>query len=366
MPTFNEAVKESGRLSLCALFAANEAVNALLSPIAGDSGGLYPLTSGLRRQLCSDDPANDPTPDVPFPGGQCPGTKYGAFMTGQVPPNAPVNFEAIMFGPVLYNAALPPVPEVTGCNEGSSWKRFSLTGGPGSDTVTWTGCDATFQVTALNPLNGGANNCGDPSPTPPGPPGNIDYGDDITYNIDDSTQITVPINFTFAPAYVALNGNFNIPVKFNVGGVDFDGEVTVSPEFNFDFSPAIGEPGIGTPDNPTGIGQPGGGAEPLPGADEMESTIIGVLVFSTLSLGIEQSSIIFLNGPDIYVPRLASVQFAIKTSDSIGWTADQDVKNLESYIPCPVPQGAIAVRVSPMPGVQSQFTAVRGIPLTTF
>jgi len=366
MPSFNEAVQESGRLALCALFATNEAVNALISPIAGDSLGLYPLTSGLRRKLCSDDPANDPTYEPPFSGGQCPDTRYlftwdrfqdGAFIGSS-------SFDAL--GPlnvVRQGFAGPGDPP--DCGEGGSFTTILMTTGGAPITLN-SGCNVSISNLYVSPLFGGSDDCGDPPPPPLGEPTNVEYGDEITYNIDESTDITVPINFIFAPVYVDLDGSINVPVTFDVGGVNFNGELTVSPEFNFEFSPTIGQPGPGSPDDPDGIGEPGGGAEPIENPEDLESTIVGVLVYSDIDSEADPSGILFVNGPDLYVPRVASVQFAIKTKDSIGRTPDQDVKNLECYVPCPAPQGAIAVRVSPMPGVQSRFTAVRSKPLTTF
>jgi len=366
MPTFSEAVEESGRLALCALFATNEAVNALVSPILGDSGGLYPLTSGLRRKLCSDDPANDPQPEVPFTGGQCAGTIYQIEWTINDPGNPPNNQINDRPGPLSLSRALNPDDTSEGCPEGLSFNRYTMLSG-GTPLGLGSGCGVTVTNIVITPLFGGPDNCGDPDPEPPGPPGDITYeGPDITYNIDGDTTITVPISFIFSPAYVNLDGSINVPVKFDVGGVDFNGEISVSPEFNFEFNPGGIGTGPGTVDDPDGIGEPGEPSDPVDDPEEGTLPIVGVLVYSDIDPDASPSGILFPGGPNIYAPRVASVQFLIKTADSTGWTPDQDVKNLECYVPCPAPQGAIAVRVSPMPGVQSRFSAVRGKPLTSF
>lgn len=372
MPTFSEAVQESGRLALCALFAGNEAVNALLSPLTGDSLGLYPLTSGLRRKLCSDDPANDPVYVPPFEGGQCDAPYLVDFdikaEDGGVIGGGPVLTNGPIAGvrSVPLNNATPPLNSLevgshgslnfvgtcdTTSNTGFQWRQVSTVIGGSIELLSVTPC--------------GANDCGDPPP-PPAEPGPITTNPpDITYNIDGDTTITVPISFTFSPAYVALDGSINIPVNFDVGGVDFNGEVTVSPEFNFEFNPGGIDRGPGTVDDPDGIGSPGIPSVPPALPPENTLPIIGVLVYSDIDSDFGPSGIFFDAGPDIYVPRVASVKFAIRTADSIGWTADQDVKNLESYIPCPALQGAIAVRVQAAPGVTSRFTPVRGRLLTT-
>jgi len=357
MPTFSEAVQESGRLALCALFAGNEAVNALISPIAGDSFGLYPLTSGLRRKLCSDDPNNDPQLELPFEGGQCEGTTYLITWTVNAPGSPPNNQSNDRIGPLTLSRALEPGDAEAECDEGLTFNRYTMLSAQ-TPLGLGSGCGVTVTNIQVSPLFGAPDNCGDPPPPPVGPPAPVFYeAPDITYNIDGDTTITVPIAFTFSPVYVALDGSLNIPVTFDVGGVEFSGEVTVSPEFNFNFSPkGVGTgPGV-TDDDPTGT--------PIP-EDEDETTIIGVLVFSTVTGKNAATVLDSENGPDFYVPRIASVQFAIKTGNSIGWTSDQDVKNLECYVPCPAPQGAIAVRVTPAPGFSNTFTPVRAKPLTT-
>jgi len=371
MVSFSEAVQESGRLALCALFAGNEAVNALLSPLTGDSLGLYPLTSGLRRKLCSDDPGNDPVYEPLFEGGQCPtlynvGISY-TFVSGFCGNDIPATevFQNSVQGPISVVTNNSTTPDPGGICDGYSYTTIQLLNASGS-VVAQRGSGLGIRLNGITPVrsDAGVDNCGDPPP-PPGVPGPITYeGDDITYNIDESTDITVPISFVFSPAYVDLDGSINVPVNFDVGGVEFNGTVEVSPEFNFEFNPGGISTGPGTVDDPDGIGEPGEPSDPVDDPEEGTLPIIGVLVYSDIDPDGDPSGILFQNGPNIYVPRLASVQFLIKTADSTGWTPDQDVKNLECYVPCPALQGAIAVRVSPVRGVTSRFSPVRGRLLT--
>lgn len=373
MVTFSEAVQRSGRLALCALFATNEAVNALISPIAGDSLGLYPLTRGLRRQLCSDDPDNDPVYEPPFEGGQCPDVVYRPFVTTVNPST----------GAVIGEFDRPPgvgpwriVP--TGSNPcadpctfpGDTCFDQALQSGDGSTTTTLAaGCaqfrswqSIRFEVVSGTEPPGG---CGDPPP-PLGPPGPVEFGDDITYNIDDSTDITVPINFVFAPIYAALDGTLNVPVTFDVGGLEFTGEVTVAPEFNFEFKPTLSPTPTPKPDNPDDLEDEDGEPQPPTPEPEEGSAIVGVIVRSSI-VGEQKSTAIATTGmPTIYAPRVASVKFAINAGAVTAWTSDLDVKNLDCYVPCPAPQGAAAVSVTPMPGFSCSFTPVRGKPLTDF
>lgn len=371
MPSFSEAVQESGRLALCALFAGNEAVNALLSPLTGDSLGLYPLTTGLRRKLCSDDPANDPVYEPPFTGGQC-NEAYLVSWESQNSDATTSSATVLARGPIvgirrtitsatgfrieLGCNGLQPASPVCGfvADVGFSWQEL----------VSGNRPDPTGTQQIVNVVACGLDNCGDIPPAPPEPGPITTNPPDITYNIDGDTTITVPISFTFAPAYVELDGSINIPVTFDVGGVDFNGEVTVSPEFKFEFNPGGIDRGPGTVDDPDGIGSPGIPSVPpaLPPEDSLP--IIGVIVYSDIDSDFGPTGIFFDSGPDIYVPRVASVKFAIRTADSIAWTSDLDVKNLECYVPCPALQGAIAVRVQAVAGVTSRFSPVRGRLLT--
>lgn len=355
------------------MLAVDEAAVKLLSRVTGSPIGAFPLAAGLRRQLCSDDPANDPVYEPPFEGGQCVEKYIVEYTLGSGGPS-PSTGTLLAIGPI---EGLIEEPQSSGsvrvflrANSGVVFggQCFNILAPSGMQntllgTYTPSG-GSTSKIEGVTPC--GADNCGDPPPVPI-PPGPVPIPPtDITYNIDGDTNITVPLTAIFAPVFVDLDGSIKVPVTVNVDGINFDGTVTIAPEFEVEISPTFNIGGPGTPDDPDEIGEPGGGAEPIDDPEDLEATIVGVLVYSTIESEARPSGVEFTNGPDLYVPRLASVQFAVKTSNSIGWTSDQDVKNLECYVPCPAPQGAIAVRVSPMPGVQSRFTPVRSIPLTTF
>lgn len=366
MPTFQESVNGALKGGLCAVLAANETAAKVLTSVSGDPLGVAKLAGGLRRQVCSDDPENDPVPEVPFSGGQCPGTVYLITWTLNQPGSPPLNQQSDRVGPLTLSRALEPGDENAGCAEGETFNRYTMLS-QGTPLGLGSGCGVTVTNIDVSPLFGMPDNCGDPGPEPlPDPEPVAPELPDITYNIDGDTTITVPITAVYAPIFVDLDGSLKMPITLNVGGIDFNGSLTLAPEFEVEFKPTINIGGPGSPDDPEGIGEPGGGSEPIDDLEELESTIVGVLVYSDIDSNAGPSGIEFTNGPDIYAPRLASVTFAIKTKNSIGWTPDQDVKNLECYVPCPAPQGAIAVRVNPVPGVQSRFTAVRAQPLTSF
>lgn len=373
MVDFAESVKGALKGGLCAVLGADEAAVKLLSRLTGSPIGAYPLASGLRRQLCSDDPGNDPV-FVPSPAtGQCPVVYRAIFnATGASGACNPIEFGTnnvgVGVGPIsireFHDTALSA--GFGGLCPGYSNNVIYYTNASGEFTLVGQARGIKLNSLSLVREDGGPDNCGttEPPVIPPGPvpitPTNI------TYDIDVNTQITVPLTAVFAPVFLSFDGSIKVPVTVNVDGLNFDGTVTISPEFEVNIKPTINIGGPGDVDDPDVIGEPGGGPTEIPDSQDLDSTIIGVLVYSDVEAEAGSSSVAFTNGPQLYVPRLASVQFAVKTRDSIGWTSDLDVKNLECYVPCPAPQGAIAVRVSPMPGVQSRFTAVRGIPLTSF
>lgn len=364
MPTFVEAMTGFMKSNFCAALDVLGDAITLGSELVPGPGPFLNVPNALGALVCDKPPDNLEPPPPPFTGGQCAGVLYNVSMTGQVPPNAPQNFEANIVGPLRYNQDLPPVPENPGCSPGSSWQRFSLAGSSGP-TVTWVGCDATFTVNSVTPLGGAIDNCGDPPPSYPPPGDSYEFGGDVTYNIDGDTTVTVPVTAVFAPIFVDVDGSLRIPVNVDVGGVQLTGNLEVSPSFTLNLKPGGIKTGPGKPDDPElGPGQPG---VPVPEDEEDVDVIVGVLVFSTLQSDAQNATgFPSVGGPTFLVPRLGSVQFAIKTGNSIGWTSDLDVKNLECYVPCPAPQGAIAVRVTPIAGVTRTFTPVRGKPLTSF
>lgn len=364
MPNFVEAMTGFMRDNFCAALGVLGDAITLGSRISVGGVGAVNVANGLGALVCDRPPDNLQPPPSEFQGGQCEGVRYLFSFTGTVPNSAPQNFSAIAFGPTRFDRSLNP-GDTCGSNPGNlTYKRWTLIGSDGPQGV-WAGCGAELTVNSVTPLSGGANNCGDPPPDYPPPGDTYNFGGDVTYEGDDGIDITVPTTVVFAPIYNDIDGSLRVPVTVNVGGVEFTGNLEVSPSFTLNLRPKGITSGPGEPDDPElGPGQPG---VPVPEDEEDFEAIVGVLVFSTL-VGNNNDATGFpsVGGPTFLVPRLGSVQFAIKTGNSIGWTSDIDVKNLECYVPCPAPQGAIAVRVTPIAGVTRTFTPVRGKPLTSF
>lgn len=372
MVSFPEAVTKAMRDNFCSAMGVLGDAITLGSKLTVVGPDFLNLPNALGALVCDLPPDNLEPPPPEFTGGQCVGKAYNVVVTGQryanncVPANGNVSALGAI-GPISTRRGVNTtnLAALGGLCPGVSINFLEVLNGSGQVVSTF-GQVRGVTVSSVNvtPVTG-LDNCGNIPPVYP-PPGNTyNFGDDITYNVDDSTQITVPITGIFAPITVAIDGSLRIPLTLDVGGVEFTGNIEVSPNFTVNIQPKGITTGPGEPDP---IGGGGGGTlTPVPEDGDDEETIIGVLVFSTIiSDANSATGFASLDGPDFYVPRLGSVQFAIKTGNSIGWTADQDVKNLESYVPCPAPQGAIAVRVTPIAGVTRTFIPVRAVPLTSF
>lgn len=361
-----DAIKQQVKNGLCIIFSSGESFGKAVGGIVGTTGDGGGLGGAFGTLVCDRPPAPLPAPAPPFTGGQCDGLTYRIYFSYNV-----INTDGSTGTRYTENrGAIGPIYGVRGVGA-PDFQSIVADTGQGDQVLTSgncaQGCFRDITIDSVEPFfASGVDNCGDPPVAPITPEPVSPTLPDITFNIDVDTTITVPITAVYAPIYVDLDGSFKMPISVNVGDIDLSGTINIAPEFSIELSPTINLGGPGTPDDPDVIGEPDGGPTPIPDVEDLESTIIGVLVYSDIEAEAGSTGVAFTNGPNLYVPRLASVQFAVKTRDSIGWTSDLDVKNLECYVPCPAPQGAIAVRVSSMPGVQSRFTPVRGVPLTSF
>lgn len=208
---------------------------------------------------------SDGSLELPFEGGQCAGVLYNVSVTGILPPNAPQTFEANIVGPLRYNADLPPVPPDPGCTGGSSWQRFSIAGSGGS-TITWVGCDADLVVNYVNPLGGGANNCGNPTPiyeTPVSAPG-LPPLQPINVNVPGIGPVEVDVSFDD-------DGNINVSLP----GLGL--EVTVPNPLAPGDDGGDDDDGIPGDQGQPGLPAVGGDGEPAEGGDN-DRVLLGVKV----------------------------------------------------------------------------------------
>lgn len=388
MVTVLEAITEFYRSAACFSLGNVEEAARWTGRIFQRPAAVQNGIAALRRTVCNGDPDDDPIYPVPFEGGQCPGP-YTVFITGisrtirfcSFPSaSGPITGNTYNIGPVM-----GPIREIGWeptnennftCPNGEVLRttaRFFMVGADGNKAFSKpiTPSDAQGEITDVSfttdlfRSDGGPNDCGNPPPDLP-PVGDITYEGDITYNIDESTEITVPITGIFAPVYVDVDGRISAPISFDLGGVSFTGKVNLAPTFNVELFPIEITGGGGGIDDPDDFPPaPAPDDEPVNDPEPLEERIIGVIVRSVIASDAVPSGILATNIPNIYVPRLASVSFAIATNGATAWTPDIDVKNANCYIPCPAPQGAVDFGVSPQQGVTVTARAVRGIPLTS-
>lgn len=364
MVNFVEAMTGFMRDNFCAALGVLGDAITLGNRISVGGVGAVNVANGLGALVCDKPPDNLPTPAPPFTGGQCAGINYQINWSWSAPGFNSGPQQTNRVGPLGFSRA------GTGSEDcgpgGGTYNVYTMTDGTGNSPVNLaSGCDASLGPLTVTRTDGLPDNCGNPPPEFPPPGDTYNFGGDVTYEGDDGLDITVPTTVVFAPIFNDIDGSLRIPVTVDVGGVNFTGNLEVSPSFTLNLRPKGITSGPGKPDDPDlGPGQPG---VPVPEDEEDVDVIVGVLVFSTLQ-GSSNNATGFpsVGGPTFLVPRIGSVQFAVKTGNSIGWTSDIDVKNLECYVPCPAPQGAIAVRVTPESGVTRTFTPVRGKPLTSF
>lgn len=194
-------------------------------------------------------------------------------------------------------------------------------------------------------VDGLADPCVEQTPQePPTGTGNITY-----FDFDGTVIVNAPI--VLAPSFPIINidGSVHIPFTVEVGGIDF----------NVDFNLSDGSVGIG------GAGQ--GGASnccppilPAPQVDNPndpppptdDSRILGIKTnITAIATAAKPTQVGDGTGPDIYLPRLGVVRFAVEVGGSRAWTADQPIKTLSQFTPVNAPAFAYDFTVLAEPGV---------------
>lgn len=368
MVSFLEGVKNANKAINCFLLGAGGNILGGIASLPGGSPEFVENTTKALRRLAGCDPDDDPPlPPGAFTGGQCAvpyriivAVRNGA--TGEPDPNSPFNV-GTRTGPLELTNNTPAPTFCVAPNMG--WPSREIRPVSGLQTpiqlvnAACSNFDRFVGVT-LERVDGLPDDCGGPSPIfPPATPTNIDI--DVTYNIDDGTEVTVTIPFIYAPITTDISGNFRIPFTFDFGGVEFSGNVSLEPNFNVTINP---------PPAPRGTDSP---LTDLPDPDDeipvtpstFAERVVGVVVQSAL-VGEQQLTTIFTTDiPQILVPRCGSVKFGYAIAGRSFWSPDIDIKDLNCFIPCPFSQGADTVAASPAPGVVLNYVPIFGAPLAT-
>lgn len=196
----------------------------------------------------------------PFPGGQCPGTRYLVDFISGSNQSGFAQSNAVGFGP-FGGFALRPDPARPGWNQ--LWALMAPSIGEPAQILLQnfrtTDTGVSWTILGVSVLNG-PNDCGninDPAPViypppnslPPAPsPGQEIIPPGITTFDLDVNGTVVPVGLAYGSATINLNGNVNL----NFGGID----VNISPDLGVDF----GDGGDSNPD----VDGFGGEPEPFP------------------------------------------------------------------------------------------------------
>jgi hypothetical protein len=206
---------------------------------------------------------------------------------------------------------------------------------------------ANARITNIVVNGAGTDDCGDPEPPPPSPPPpqpiNFTYvnNEGDTVNVSGDVNIGIPI--LIAPFTLVA------PITVDLGGVSFDGSVSLAPEFDVTLSPQFGDGG-------------GGGGEPVdpippdeddPDDDEpdqptecIDRPIKGLVV--SLTFGPEmQATEVSQDGSiqSIGVPRVGTVYFEALVGNRKIRMAGIDLKSRTQYVPAPYNSTVVCWRI---------------------
>jgi hypothetical protein len=283
-------------------------------------------------KLCDDDPADVPTPQPPFEGGQCP-VRYNVYLedwknrgtigrTITQNRQGPFSDYEYEYNQTATNTYFARIREADGT-------QYEISG-------TTSGFDPDYESATVifERVDGLPDDCGSPPPPPPlpYPPQGDTFNISPTYVDNEGDTVNLNGNFTlFAP--VAIGGNVFAPVRVDLGGITFDGTLEFAPNFEFNFGqpPNTGAPGNGSdlpPNNdPTNV--------PDTPDDDDQRDIVGIVVTSTPGANTKTTVLPQSDGPTLYLPRIGSAYFRVRTAAGLAWAGPFDVKQRQQYISAP-------------------------------
>lgn len=378
MASFIDAIGNTIRSGVCSYLSTYNNFNDALY---GEGGlvGAIPRATGRTayRMLCNDEPPEPPPP--PFTGGQCPKKYYVGYSvtydsdtaSGNQPDT--VNSSTFVWGPIQGFYMNTP-------NNGN----FSVVAketafGPQKTIVLYTGgADAggiiSYEIQGIFTADGSPDDCGNPPPVIP-PPDSPSTTTNTSYETNNNVSVTVPINLTYAPVNIDVNGELNIPVRVNIP-VDADVNFNANLSFNtgditFNFGDSNYSPGSksspscydspsDTPDVPPDVPVD----VPSPDPDDPEPETIRLLRAAIVTVNVVPDGITEIfqdDNPNVFIPRLGNVQFLIRVGNRLAWTEEIAIKNKRQFVVCPWEGGAIDVRGTPQPNVVWNIAPVYAI-----
>ena len=355
---------EVGRL-LCQVWADDGSADALLSRAYGKTGAAIvgaPVRYSKRAfqgAFCGIDPP-EPRPGE-FPGGKppelgkCPVLynvkgliKY--YVNPTTTTISTSNFDlGTEYGPFSepYTEVIPAgnlVLYMDGKTANGRYKKIQLFPmGPGSRFVSYSWQD-------FSRVDGQPDRCGDLGYDGPG------YDGPVTYPGPDgpvTTNVSIRIG---NPKGDSGGGGLTIPFAWISPELNLNGEVDLEPTGNFEFGGGGGDSNSPRIDPDSPVPPPGGDDPPPPGTNR---EIVGVVVVSS-RLASSTTTTEYGDGvsPDLYLPRCASLVFAVNIAGSGSWMQPIDVEVLRQWIPVPGDFPAYLARAKPMNGYACQVFPV--------
>lgn len=366
--TFRDEIVDGIRNAFCSALEIQQNYYGWLgqNPFAVSGRLAEQFFATAYRLACNREPPDQPAPE--FTGGQCPGVVYNiivdiyACVTAGCATDPNYNIGNYT-GPISYVRG--------GFQPGSGWGAFvGVSTGEAFFLLSSAGPTAYTSFDTVNirctRVDGLPDTCGNPPPPVPTPdPGFNQPSINITYTDNSSNDVTLPVNFIFAPVRVNLKGQFTVPVRINVGDIDLQlgGDINLStgdieinfgnPNYNRNGQPTPDSftPGNDLPDNPPSVPEP---VTPPPIDSNNSSTtrIIRACIVTVTEMDSQTVTLIVQgDNPDIYAPSLGFINFEVAVGQNTAWTADIPIKNLRQIVECPITSGAIAVAGTPRQGV---------------
>lgn len=356
MASFIEAAKDAVKANVCLALAASDTLVGLQRRAIGLDPNLFNIAGSLRKSLCNN--PDVPAPEVPFPGGQCPGQLYNYTATATSVNNlGQTNNTTVTLGST--NRIQGPVTFV-GVEETSSdfvVRARNAAGSIRTFRFLSSGVDAIYSkpttqsVSLSNITVSPTDGCGNPDPNIPDPIDRTTQPVSITYETNEGDTVVENGDLNiFAP----IIGSFNrvvVPISLEIGELTLLGELGLDGTIEFNLPGAYGS---GNSDDP-------------PDTDEEDATgnprIIGAYVTTTvISSQYQGTELLGDDGPDLYVPRLGTLSFLVKGSSAFAWLPDYDVRVKNAYFAVPDGMVAYQVRATPYRGVTWIVTPVYGDP----
>jgi hypothetical protein len=200
------------------------------------------------------------------------------------------------------------------------------------------------KIDSLVRPDGQPDDCGAPVPQG-GPTGTAD----ITYVDNSQTTNNITINISTGDPVADPDGGFSIPFGFAVGNLNLDANFDVSiDELAFNFGGEAGAEAC----CPTVDVNPEDADEDDPPPPTSDKRLWGIKVLSDVNLAESTATVIGdLDNPDLHLPDLGLVRFAIEFGGQRGWTSGVRLQTVSQFVPVNAPTVAYDYAILRRPGV---------------